>query len=247
MFKNKIKIILWVCTLVLVFCTQSVNAQETYTNDERIAILTTPAIACETPGQKYSRELEVQYLNMSDSEFEKNLKESLENIIDRRNNGEKIKWNKKFVDTTIKTLFLDLYVKIQNQIISEDNLVRTNNQVAPSDVGIMGGKTVTFPIIAENFAGVDIYGFFCEMTWYWDSTKITSVVPSTYGECYMIGYSYEGLTQNKGYFQNNSTSYYKYVKGHFVRSLDGLIISNHYPWHEIIVYKGGTYDWDWDY
>jgi hypothetical protein len=142
-------------------------------------------------------------------------------------------------------LFPDLYVKIQNQIISKDEQLIINNQEATTDVGIMGGNTVVFPFIAENSFGIELFGFFCEMTWYWDTTKITSVIPSTYGECYAPGITYEGLTQNSEYFKDNNTAYYKYVKGHFTASISGNPLKNYYPWHEITVRKDGTYSWKW--
>jgi hypothetical protein len=93
MSRNKLKLLFLMVTLIIIFCSQSATAKETYTKDERLTILNTPAISSssEIPGPKYNSELEARYLNMSDSDFEKHLRESLANIIDRKNRGEKIK------------------------------------------------------------------------------------------------------------------------------------------------------------
>jgi hypothetical protein len=225
-----------------------------------------PEISGEITGETtYNKDFEQKYLSMSDKEFEKALRDNLESIIIKKDEGVKINWDRDFAEKVVKNMFPDLYTKIDEQIendlaaIPKDELEKMKQDIkkgtppVPEQPVIQekteepliasyvpGSNTVDFVYVDYGALGEILWKFHCQMYWVWDATKITTVIPSTWGQLYDPIWYYDGIKSNTQYYIN-PTSFYKHVVGKFHSSLGGYIIQYGYPWHIITVYAGGTW------
>lgn len=145
--------------------------------------------------------------------------------------------------------FADLYPIIVEQI-KEDGKVKkfvdiTETHLQASVVQPFynpGNKTYDFVVTGRSVLGFTLYDFVCRIYWAWDATRITTVLPSTFGRVYDPIWNYDGIESNIEYFID-PTAYKKYVEGHFHSSVAGYNVQHHYPWLDITVYAGGGALW----
>lgn len=220
-------------------------------------------------GTTYNKNVEQDYLSMSDKEFEKAMRTNLESVITKKEKGAKITWNRDFAEKVVKDMFPDLYLKIDEQIKNElatipkeelDKLEKVKQNIekgippAPEQPATQertddsliasynpGNITIDFVYDGKNVFGMTLWSFHCQMYWAWDTTKITTVLPSTWGQIFAPFWYYDGVVSNTQYFIN-PTSFYKRVVGQFHLGLEGTPVQYAYPWHSITVYAGGQWD-----
>jgi hypothetical protein len=191
--------------------------------------------------------------NLSDQELEQLARANLKSVIARKEKGEPISWDRDFVTQIAKRYYPDLHPAIAEQVAKEDENVGQRIQVSqsfemqPSEVivqsGIVpGSRTRDFVVTGRSALGVRLYEFVCRMHWVWDSSRITTVLPSTFGRVFDPIWHYNGIHSNMERF-TSPTTYWKFVEGHFYNRVGGTILQHNYPWHDIQVHAGGTYTW----
>ncbi|WNF35038.1 hypothetical protein RJD24_11170 [Bacillaceae bacterium IKA-2] len=104
-----------------------------------------------------------------------------------------------------------------------------------------GWKRVTWWQDAYSKADVHLFRFTHVIEWEWDSTKITRVTRSSSPSVYTIGWKYNGLTTNDGWYYNSNRSYFSKRQAHFSFGTGGWDIQNSYPWISFDVQRGGSY------
>ena len=182
---------------------------------------------------------EARVLSLSDEEFKGELRNNLEKII-AHFDPSCMQWNKEFLEEIVKGAFPDLYNYI-NQVYMMKNSPGIESNLRPNLLlnYMPGSNTRTFSAVMYSYLGNEIWGFFCRINWSWDTTQITSVLPSTWGEVYAPLWWYQGIVANQQYYVS-PTTFYKYVKGWFSYGVSpGYPITSNYPWLDIYVYAGG--------
>jgi len=203
------------------------------------AVCGPPEIANE--GKNYNQKLEEKLLNLSDEELKELVKEHLLSVIERKKQGESLVWDKEFVEQIVKTYLPDLYPVITEQMGQDSGpgILIDGRREEPIHLNYTpGNKTKNYVVYGKHWTGYNLWGFWCRMYWAWDSTKITTVLPSTWGEIYDPTWVYDGIAAHEERFINPQ-SYFKWVKGQF----HNYVPQNRYPWHEITVYAGRTDSW----
>jgi hypothetical protein len=190
--------------------------------------------------QSDNQEILQNALSVSDDQFNKMLADNISSINSRIEAGDKIVWNKTFVDTVIEPRFPDLYknISLQNTV-----------QITPgatADVAVKpassGQNNIIFYHITYGVAGLVLGEFSCNVEWTWNNGVITGVSPDTYGTTYLPFVYYDGVVANQQYYINNNTGYYLYKEGKFAEGYDGINIY-FYPWLQMYVYAGGSYSY----
>jgi hypothetical protein len=195
----------------------------------------------ESPDWWKGQETKAQAL--SEQEFNLFLRENLLSAISRFDKGERICWNKDFVQTMVKEDFPDLYQKIESQINTQDK--REYNYL-PTDIAQLnytpGSRTRTFDAIMYNVFGMPIWGFFCRIYWVWNSTSITSILPSSWGEAYAPLWTFDGIIGNQQNWIYQYWHWHKWVKGQFTLWAIPYVvpITHNYPWLDIYISAGGN-------
>ena len=193
---------------------------------------------------QYSAEIR-RNANLNDQEFEQLARANLKSVIARKEKGERILWDRDFVAQIVKHYFYDLYPVIAKQIEKEDvgqSFEMQSGEVAAQSSFVPGSKTKEFIVTGRSLLGFALYDFVCRIHWVWDSTRITTVLPSTFGLVYDPIWRYAGIVSNIERF-TSPTTYYKAVDGHFFSTVNGFILQRSYPWHDIYVRAGGGYTW----
>ncbi|MDI6869703.1 MAG: hypothetical protein QMD88_09080 [Coprothermobacterota bacterium] len=171
---------------------------------------------------------EARLLSLSDEEFKRELRNNLEKTISQFNPS-CMQWNREFLEEIVKEAAPDLYDYI-NQTYMMKNSKGAQSSLQPANLPSYepGSNTRTFPAIMYSYLGNAIWGFFCRINWSWDTSSITSVLPSTWGEVYAPLWTYQGIVVNQqGYV--SSTTFHKYVIGRFDFLLPGYPVTSNYP------------------
>jgi len=182
---------------------------------------------------------EARLLSLSDEEFKKEFRNNLEKTVSKFD-PRCMQWNKEFLEEIVKEASPDLYEYI-NQVYIMRNVTRTQSGLQSANLTnyTPGSNTRTFPNIMYSYPGNAIWGFFCRIDWSWDTSSITSVLPSTWGEVYAPLWWYQGIVANQQYYVS-STTFYKYVRGWFSYGVSpGYPVTSNYPWLDIYVNAGG--------
>lgn len=172
--------------------------------------------------------------------------------IKRKEQGDSsIWWDKSFVEQVLKSYFPDLYPLAARQIGKDQESPKSKIYGAAQGQGQVGALSYTpgsttndFIVVGRHWTGYALWAFICRIYWEWDSTQLTGVLPSTWGEIYDPSWEYKGLVANQQWYES-PTCFYKYVKGRFSYPVGSPWQTNVYPWHEIRVYAGGTYSWSY--
>ena len=191
--------------------------------------------------EKYNKKIYQQYEKMSEKELKNIIRQKLLDIIAVKKQNKNIFWNTNFVETVVKNYYPEHYSEIMQQISEQPEVILEERYVKASP----GSKTQDFQVYGYHWTGYKLWAFTCRMYWSWDSTKITEVEPTTWGEIYDPTWGYGGVVANQQYFINQA-SFYKWVKGHFFWPLQQVIAVHAYPWLEITVYAGGGYSFNKD-
>lgn len=192
-------------------------------------------------GEKYNSTLEKTLRSLTDSQLQEMARKHLASVIKRKQQGEALTWDQEFVEKVVKVYLPDLYPDIAHQMAKDSEFGFPVTDFAGTSVEpayIPGSKTKDYVVYGKHWIGYKLWGFWCRMHWAWDSTKITSVLPSTWGEAYDPAWVYDGIVANQQYYINPQT-FHKWVKGRF----HNYVPQYRYPWHEITVYAGGTDSW----
>ncbi|MEC5425848.1 hypothetical protein QGM71_20545 [Virgibacillus sp. C22-A2] len=104
-------------------------------------------------------------------------------------------------------------------------------------------KRVTWQQDAYSRANVHLFRFTYQVYWEWDSNKITRVVRSSTPSIYAMGWRYDGLNANTGYYYNSNKNYYTKRQGHFVLGTGGWDVQHSYPWIQYDIRRGGSYSY----
>lgn len=171
---------------------------------------------------------------LKEDDFKKLTHDNLVAVIEARNNGKAIIWNSDFVENVIKTQFPDLYPTVSQQLGNQQQIIDS----AISAAYTAGSTSKTFSYYKYNLAGDAMCGMHSYITWQWDTTKLTSVVPSSWGEVYVPLWDYKGyVANNEGY--TSSTEYHKFIKGKFQNVVGGVVLQTGYISLDIYVRAGG--------
>lgn len=192
------------------------------------------------------KDQETKLQALSEEEFLLRVRENLLSVIARFDRGENIRWNKEFVQTMVKANFPDLYEKIESQInqqekegyVQQGHILEQQWQILNYTPG---SRTRTFDAIMCGVFGNAIWGFFCQIYWVWNSTSITSIQPSTWGEAYAPLWTYDGIIGNQQNWVYPYWEWHKWVKGQFTLwSIPYLVpVTHNYPWLDINILAGG--------
>ena len=242
-------ILLLIGVLCLVFGFTSVSyAQDTETIKSllvtqdlhkipRDALLGIYAYGTSEPTNEEKNNIE-KYMKMNDDDFYKAIIKNLENVADKKDNGEDIVWNKDIVDL-ISNLDHGLSDRIKMQInesCEKENLAQKTSQgtlrYSP------GNNHKIWTYYGHGVGEQEIFSFTLDIYWTWDANQITSVSPSTSGQPLYMGWAYEGISGNQAYFIS-PTSYYKNVEGQFTQYILGQAVSYGNPYHDIVIQAGG--------
>lgn len=171
---------------------------------------------------------------MSNAAFEKEMNANLQKVINKQKNGAKIIWNEDFINKA-KTLVpsLSQEMQAQNQQSSQQSLV--------SPAYTAGSNTKTWYTYGNDALGIHLIGLKTRIMWYWDTTKLTSISPSTTGECYAPAWSYVGLSGNSSWY-TGSTKWSTWKQGKFRSSIKGIIIEERTIEMTINIFAGGSYN-----
>jgi len=187
------------------------------------------------------------YSALPKEELLKQIEASIEQAAGFEKSGAKIFWNKKFLEDIIRPNFPDICSKVTNlQKSDSENNTRSipinvlSTSFTPGSNIVIGQEDGYSPV------GIHLYTFYSRIYWAWDSSKITSVLPTTWGEVHCWGWHYEGVTANQQYFSDNNTVFHKWIKGQFhlyVVIKDLPLDSYAYPMLNFTLYAGGQYNW----
>ncbi|WP_338825098.1 hypothetical protein [Neomoorella humiferrea] len=205
------------------------------TNDKRIV----------DDAEKYNEKIYQQYEKLNENDLKNIIKQKLVDVIELKKQNKNIYWDKDFIETVVKSYYPELYSEIIQQISEQPEVILEETYVPAFVTASPGSKTEDFQVYGYHWSGYKLWAFICRMYWSWDSTKITEVEPTTWGEIYDPTWGYDGVVANQQYFIDQA-SFYKWVKGHFYWPLQQIIAGHAYPWLEITVYAGGGYSFNKD-
>lgn len=243
------KTMIIIIAMMLVFSLSAVVSAAPVTSDlsanERLTILNIPAysISCErNDSDLYCHEAIDKYLAMSNDDFNKAIISNMQSIVEKKEKGADIKWNPRIVEV-VKPISPKLAGEIAKQVESDSQakpVINVNHINQATTLRLTpGSDNRTWVIYDVNMGNIKLYGFFANISWSWDSSKITSVNSTAYDEIYAPLWSYCGATEiNPHYIDSSHVSYYTYWRGHFQTGI-GYPLTNTYPWHEILVRAGG--------
>ena len=184
-------------------------------------------------------EQEKRLLGLSDEAFETELRLSIESVM-ASFDPQRMHWDPEFLETILKKVAPDLI----DSILRENGTETQGSQSLPLVAYVPGNNTATPAVYGYNVFGVAMWGFFCRITWWWDTTMITSVLPSSYGEVYGISsWTYDGVNATQQYY-NSPIDFYKWIEGKFTLWApwpNVIPIQHAWPGLNIDVYAGGGY------
>ena len=187
------------------------------------------------------------YTTLSEEELLIQINANVDEVLELQRNGMKVVWNEDFLNNVISISFPDVYSKI----IESQNSYKENINDLPislKDLSIManpGSNTVVECVDYVDILNIPLFEFCCRIYWAWDGDKITSVLPTTWGQVFMPGWHYGGVVANQQYFYDNKTAFYKWVKGYFYFLYESFNLTNCYPWQSFELHMGGWYYWNW--
>ena len=231
------------CLFLFGITGQAFAAKSTADDNARLALLSCAAydelvVSNTTPDTssyaKDNAEKTKKHMALKEDEFKKLAHDNLAAVVKARDNGKAIIWNSDFVENVIKIQFPDLYPAVSQQLGNQQQIVDS----AVSAAYTAGSTNKTFSYYKYNLAGSAMCGMHSYITWQWDTTKLTSVVPSSWGEVYVPLWQYTGIVaNNEGY--TSSTEYHKFVKGQFQNIVGGVVIQTGYISLDIYERAGG--------
>lgn len=187
------------------------------------------------------------YTTLSEEELLIQINANVDEALELQRNGMKVVWNEDFLNNVIAISFPDVYSKIiESQNSYKENI--NDLLISLKDLSIManpGSNTVVECVDYVDILNIPLFEFCCRIYWTWDSNKITSVLPTTWGQVFMPGWHYGGVVANQQYFYDNKTAFYKWVKGYFYFLYESFNLTNCYPWQSFELHMGGWYYWNW--
>lgn len=190
----------------------------------------------------YSEELQQKLSSLSRKDIDDLMRAQISSIIKKKEQGDtSILWDEAFVEGTLKTKMPDLYTAAVKQVIKDKKAAKATESPFVAASITPGSKTRTFSVYCYHWTGYTMWGFFSRIYWTWDSSKITYVSTSTYGEVYDPSWFYAGIISDSQYYTSSShTTFYKWVKGKFGWPSIGPLQGYDYPWLSIYVHAGGN-------
>lgn len=103
-----------------------------------------------------------------------------------------------------------------------------------------GWKECTDGVIVKNIYGETLFRFWTKIYWEWDTTKITKVNRTCWGEVDKQPWQFTGYDK-QGYYYNSNASYYSYCTGTFKFIVAGQVLNTTTCWIQQRVHAGGGY------
>lgn len=206
---------------------------------------TVPGTQALTPSQWEAEEKQV--LAMSDGDFEEYCRSRLSKVIEyarKPADDIRIQWNPDIVAKVVPQVTPELQAAIDTEIADESHADWIHEGLGAISLEALtpGSNTIT-PEVVVSGTGGRLYGLYCRIHWEWDSSHITSVLPSSYGKVYAPTWTDAGLNATQGYYNTDQTTYYKWVQWHFIQWSvypGGVPLANAYPELNIEIHAGGS-------
>lgn len=160
------------------------------------------------------QERENYLLSLSDAAFKSAMQASLNSVIRRIKSGEKIAWNKYFVETMVKSSFPGLYDTIASQesnkdtakfsIPQEANSVNTGSGNLAIQPDYSSGSLFQEFSGAAYSAGIELFELDDDVSWSWNNTGVlTSVTDDPWQTTYW-SYTAAGITADSRYPEDST-------------------------------------------